>query len=474
VSGIDVTDWTLTGLSDGLRKKDVSPVEITRACLDRIEEHDGRMNAFITRLDKPALKAATRAEFEILRGRYRGPLHGVPYALKDLFRTRGIRTTCGSQILSRYVPTADAAVVERLIEAGAVLLGKLNMHEFAFGTTSVNPHYGAVRNPWDQTRITGGSSGGSAAAVAAGFAFFTLGTDTGGSIRIPAALCGVSGLKPTYGRVSRHGVYPLAWSMDHVGPFAADVSGLAIVMNAVAGHDRRDPGSALAPVSDYSRALTADLSGLTLGVPRQLFFDDLDDEVRRAVRRAIADLKRAGARVTPVSVPLLDDASRAASLVLFAEAAASLEKWHRTSPSSLGEDIRARLGMGAAIPAADYLKALRVRRRVQQAFRRVFERVDALVTPQLPITAPRIGDGVARINGREEPVPAALTRYTRIYNLTGLPSLSVCCGFSRDGLPIGLQIAARPFDEATTLRIGHAYQRHAPIDRRQPDLRNPD
>jgi aspartyl-tRNA(Asn)/glutamyl-tRNA(Gln) amidotransferase subunit A len=262
--------------------------------------------------------------------------------------------------------------------------------------------------------------------------------------------------------------------MDHVGPFAADVSGLAIVMNAVAGHDRRDPGSALAPVSDYSRALTADLSGLTLGVPRQLFFDDLDDEVRRAVRRAIADLKRAGARVTPVSVPLLDDASRAASLVLFAEAAASLEKWHRTSPSSLGEDIRARLGMGAAIPAADYLKALRVRRRVQQAFRRVFERVDALVTPQLPITAPRIGDGVARINGREEPVPAALTRYTRIYNLTGLPSLSVCCGFSRDGLPIGLQIAARPFDEATTLRIGHAYQRHAPIDRRQPDLRNPD
>ena len=435
MSGLVVTEWTLSALSEALRTKQVSPLEITRACLDRIGEHDRQINAFITTLEKPALKSARIAESEILRGRYRGPLHGVPYAIKDLFLTRGIRTTCGSRILQDFVPSFDAAVVERLADAGAILLGKLNMHEFAFGTTSVNPHYGAVRNPWNQTRVTGGSSGGSAAAVACRFAFFSLGTDTGGSIRIPASLCGVCGLKPTYGRISRYGVYPLAWSLDHVGPIAGSVPDLAVVLKVLAGSDRRDPGSASEKVPDYTGALTTDLSGITLGVPRELFFDDLDDEVRRSARRAIADLKRAGARVETVSIPIVADASRAASIVLFAEAAASLEKWHRTRPKSLGEDVRARLELGAAIPAADYLKALRVRRKVQEAFQRVFERVDALITPQLPITAPGIDETTVRINGREEPVPAALTRFTRIYNLTGLPCLSVCCGFSRDGLP---------------------------------------
>ena len=354
-------------------------------------------------------------------------------------------------------------MVERLAEAGAILLGKLNMHEFAFGTTSVNPHYGAVRNPWDRTRVTGGSSGGSAAAVACRFAFFTLGTDTGGSIRIPAALCGVCGLKPTYGRVSRYGVYPLSWSMDHVGPLAADVSALAVVMNVLAGRDPRDPalGDGSSPRLHRAHDRRSRRPHARRSAPAVL--RRLDDDVAAAVRKAIADLKRAGARVVPVSLSILDDASRAASLVLFAEAAASLEKWHRTQGEAFGEDVRARLGQGAAIPAADYLKALRVRRKVQQVFRDVFARVDALITPQLPTTAPRIEDAVVRLNGRDEPVPAALTRFTRIYNLTGLPCLSVCCGFSRAGLPIGLQIAARPFDEAMTLRVGHAYERQASV-----------
>ena len=470
MSSIQSQRWTLATLSDALRRKEVSPVEITRACLDRIEQHDGRINAFITTLARPALASAARAESQILSGHYLGPLHGVPYASKDLFLTRGIRTTFGSKIHDAFVPTYDAAAIERLESAGAILLGKLNMHEFAFGTTSVNPHYGAVHNPWDRRRITGGSSGGSAAAIASAFAFLTLGTDTGGSIRIPAALCGICGLKPTYGRLSRYGVHPLAWSMDHVGPMAASVSDLALAMNVLAGHDRRDPGSAMVPVPDYTLALTGDLDGVRLGVPDQLYFDRLDTEVRLSVDQAIARLKRLGATVSPISIGLLPDASRAASIILFAEAAALLEKWHRTRPEALGGDVRTRLENAATVTAADYLKALRVRRKVRDTFRQAFQTVDALITPQLPMTAPRIEEAEVLIDGQAEPVPAALTRLTRIDNLTGVPTLSIGCGYSTGGMPIGLQIAARPFNEAMVLRIGHAYERQAAGMLRRPDL----
>lgn len=457
-------------LSAALRRKEVSPVEVTRSCLDRIAQYDSRINAFVTVLADRALAAAAKAESQILNGHYLGPLHGVPYASKDLFLTRGIRTTCGSKILDAFVPEYDAAVIERLDSAGAILLGKLNMHEFAFGTTSVNPYFGAVRNPWDRERVTGGSSGGSAAAIASSFAFLTLGTDTGGSIRIPAALCGICGLKPTYGRVSRYGAYPLAWSMDHVGPLAASVGDLAVSMTALAGADRRDGSSAKVPVQDYPQALTGTLEGVKLGVPDQLFFEGLDPEVRSSVDQAIAVLERAGAAVHRVSIELLPDAARAASIILFAEAAASLEKWHRTRPEALGADVRARLDNAAQVRAADYLKALRIRRKVERAFYVVFRSVDALITPQLPITAPLIEETTVAIDGCVEPVPAALTRFTRIYNLTGMPALSICCGYSSRGLPIGLQIAARPFDEAMVLRVGDAYERLAAGTRKRPGL----
>jgi aspartyl-tRNA(Asn)/glutamyl-tRNA(Gln) amidotransferase subunit A len=344
------------------------------------------------------------------------------------------------------------------------------MHEFAFGSTSVNPHYGAVRNPWDHERITGGSSGGSAAAIASGFAFLTLGTDTGGSIRIPAALCGICGLKPTYGRLSRYGVYPLAWSMDHVGPMASSVPDLAIAMNLLAGHDRRDPGSANVPVSDYTLALTEDLDGVRIGIPDQLYFDRLDKDVRSSLDQAVARLKQSGATISPVSIDLLPDASRAASIILFAEAAASLEKWHRTRPEALGDDVRTRLDSAATVTAADYLKALRIRRKVQQEFCRVFRTVDALITPQLPITAPLIEETSVLIEGQAEPVPAALTRLTRIFNLTGMPCMSIGCGYSTGGMPIGLQIAARPFDEAMVLRVGHAFEQQMTGLLRRPSL----
>jgi aspartyl-tRNA(Asn)/glutamyl-tRNA(Gln) amidotransferase subunit A len=465
----DPAAWTLAGVARAIRARRLSPVEVTRALLDRIERFDPQINSFITVLRADALKAARAAEREIVRGRYRGPLHGIPYAAKDLFLTRGIRTTCGSRVLADFVPPEDAAVVERLRDAGAILLGKLNMHELAYGTTSVNPHFGAVRNPWDRERIAGGSSGGSAAAIASSFALLTLGSDTGGSIRIPSALCGIPGLKPTYGLVSRRGAYPLSWSLDHVGPMTRTVEDLAIALRAIAGHDPRDPASARVPVPGYAR-LQKGLGGIRIGLPRTYYFDRLDEDVGRAVEEAVGELRRLGARILDVDVPGLGEASVAAFVTLFAEAAASLERWRLERPGDLGADVRGRLDVGAEAMAVEYIKAQRVRTGARANFRRAFERVDALVTPQLPIAAPRITETEVTIGGTTEGVPAALTRFTRITNLVGLPSLSVPCGFSASGLPIGLQIIGPPFGEPMVLRIGHAYERRAGWHARRPPV----
>ena len=466
----DPQQWTIAGLSFALRKKLVSPVEITRAYLRRIETHDGKINAFLTVLPRQALKGARRAEQEIVKGKYRGPLHGIPYAAKDLFFTKGVRTTAGSKILADFTPRVDGAVIERLEAAGAVLLGKLNMHEFAYGTTSVNPHYGPVRNPWDPERITGGSSGGSAAALAASFAPLTLGTDTGGSIRIPSSLCGTAGLKPTYGRVSRRGAYPLCWSLDHIGPMTRTAVDCAIALNTIAGHDPEDPASAVVPVPDYTRSLFKDLKGVRIGIPDSYYFDRLEGDVGKAVARAIQDLKKLGARIRPISIPDLEEAAMAAFIGLVAEGAASLEKWRRTRPEDLGRDVLSRLNVGAAVTATQYLKAMRIRRRILENFQKAFEKVEAIVMPQLPVTAPRIGQAAVSFGKVEEPVPAALTRFTRIYNLIGIPALSIPCGFSASGMPIGLQIAARPFDEETVLGIGCAYEVAGPCCGKNPAL----
>jgi aspartyl-tRNA(Asn)/glutamyl-tRNA(Gln) amidotransferase subunit A len=467
---LDPQTWTLSTLAKAIRKKEISPLEVTRAFLERIEKHDPKINAFITLLTPRALRAARQAETDILKGKYRGPLHGMPFAAKDLFFTKGIRTTCGSKILTHFVPQYDAAVIERLSSAGAILLGKLNMHEFAYGTTSVNPYYGAVRNPWDRERITGGSSGGSAAALACSFAPLTLGTDTGGSIRIPAALCGIAGLKPTYGRISRYGVYPLCWSLDHPGPMAKSVADLAVAMNTLAGHDPRDPSTPKVPVPNYPQALGKDLEGIRLGVPDRYYFDRLDEEVHTAVKKAVQDLKGLGAKVQLISIPRLPEASTAAFIALIAEGAAVLEKWHLTRSKDLGEDVRSRLDLGAAIKASQYLKAQRVRRKVREIFMEAFQKVDALVTPQLPITAPKIGQSSVSLGKGTESVVGALTRFTRIYNLIGIPSLCLPCGFSSSGMPIGLQIAARPFAEETVLKVGHAYEINTPWKNRHPFL----
>ena len=344
------------------------------------------------------------------------------------------------------------------------------MHEFANGPTSVNPHYGPVHNPWDPRRISGGSSGGSAAALAASFALLTLGSDTGGSIRIPSALCGCTGLKPTYGRISRYGAYPLAWSLDHPGPMAKTAADLALAMNVLAGQDHRDPGTSPAPVPDYVRALRGGLGRIRVGVPMGFFFDHLAPEVRINVKKAIDDLEQLGANVQSISIPHLKEAAIATSVIIFAEMAAALEKWHVTRSADLGDDVRVRLNQGAAIPAALYLKAQRFRRMIQEDFAVAFRKVDVIVTPQLPVTAPLIGQGTVSFGKMTEPVPSALTRLTRIYNLIGIPCLSVCCGFSSSGMPIGLQIASKPFSEDMVLKVAHVYEVHTPWKNRQPSL----
>ncbi|MBW2149627.1 MAG: Asp-tRNA(Asn)/Glu-tRNA(Gln) amidotransferase subunit GatA [Deltaproteobacteria bacterium] len=456
---LDTRTTTISSLSELIRKKELSPVEVIEAFLERIEAVQPKINAFITILEKEARQAARAAEEEIVRGRYRSPLHGIPLAPKDLFFTAGVKTTCGSRILADFIPDRNATVVSRLVDAGAILIGKTNMHEFAFGPTSLNNHYGHPGNPWSPGRMTGGSSGGSAAALAGSCALLTLGTDTGGSIRIPAALCGIVGIKPTFGRVSKYGVYPLCWSLDHPGPMTRSVSDVAIALGVMAGRDPKDPCTRDVPVPDYLASLTGDIKGVRVGVPDTFYFEQIDPEVKAVVEKAVNALKDLGAEVMPVHIPDLHKAAAATLIILSTEAAACLEKFHRTRPNDIGDDVRARLDAGALHLATNYVKAQRFRRRVQENFARVFMRVDVLATPGVSITAPGFEESSVRLDGKDVPVIIALPYCTRIYNLIGLPSVSIPVGFSGAGLPIGMQIAGRPFNEEMILRVAHAYER---------------
>lgn len=454
---IDPSAWTVAGLAAALRDRSISPREVVDGYLARIEEANPSINAFITVLAREARAEARDAEYEIGQGRYRGPLHGIPFGAKDVFLTRAVRTTCGARTLSGFVPSVDAALITRLRGAGAILMGKLNLHEFAFGVTSENPHYGDVRNPLATDRIAGGSSGGSAAAVASGMVPLALGTDTGGSIRIPSALCGVAGLKPTFGRLSRRGVYPLCHSLDHPGLIAATAADLAIALAAIDDPARRQRDvPARRPVPS---AAATDLDGVVIGVPDTYFFDQLDAIVAEQVRQALETLRGLGAVITPVSLPNLRETAVAASVTLLSEAAMTLERWHRQSAAELGPDVRARLDLGAAISARQYLKAQHVRAMARRAFARVFEEIDVLVTPQLPITAPRLGATTVAAGDGVEAVPDALTRLTRIFNLAGIPAASVPCGRSADGLPVGLQVVGAVHQDFTALGVGGVYER---------------
>lgn len=457
-------------LAPMIRSGEVSPVEIIDAHLSRIRATEPVLNSFITVLADEATAAARQAERDIRAGRHRGPLHGIPVGLKDLFNTGGVRTTSGSRIYDNFIPAQDCTVAARFREAGAILLGKLNMHQFAYGPTGENPDYGHMHNPWDPERVSGGSSGGSGSAAAAGQCTITTGSDTGGSIRIPAALCGIVGLKPTYGRVSRHGLTPLAWSMDHPGPMVRTVEDAAITMNAIAGHDPNDVASANLPVPDYTAALTGEISGLRVGVPRQYMEAPLDPEVRQAVNSALGQMETMGAEVVEVEFPEFNDAAAISTTMLMAEATACFRDLLASDGNRLYEPVRLRLEAGLFISAADYLRAQQGRAVFDRAARRLLEDVDLLAGPTEPVTAPPLLQQQVLAGEQEIGTVAALTQYTRPYNITGFPAISVPCGFSSEGMPIGLQLAGRPFDEETVLRAAHAYEQSMDWHSRRPPV----
>ena len=448
---------TIREAADGLRRRRFSALELTTNTLARIERFNSTLRAYLTVTGEQALQQARQADAELASGKDRGPLHGIPLAVKDLFYTRGVHTSGGSPIYRNFVPDYDAFAVARLQSAGAVMLGKLNMHELAYGITSANPHFGAVLNPWNKKHSPGGSSGGSGAAIAAGMAYGALGTDTGGSIRIPASFCGTVGLKPTYGRVSRGGVMPLSWSLDHVGPLTNSVRDAAVLLNAIAGHDRADESSSRHPVVDFVPDENCQVRGLRVGFPENFFFERLDGDVELCVRGAIARLESLGADVRPVKVPDMTAVNAVARVILLCEASAMLEP-HLADRGQFGADVLALLDQGRLLPATDYIHAQRLRKRMQLEFAQVWSTVDCLIAPTTPNTAPRVGDTTVKLGGKEEDVRLATTRLVRSFNLLGLPALSMPCGLSTDGLPVGLQIVGAPFEEALLLRVGAAME----------------
>ena len=440
---------------------EVSPVALTEAALARIEVRGEALNAFMTVTPEAALGAARAAEAEIGRGLVRGPLHGVPLAIKDLFATKGVRTTGGSKLLADWIADHDAAAVERLKQAGAVLLGKTGMHELAYGTTSNNAHYGPIRNPWDPACHPGGSSGGSAAAVAAGLAFGALGSDTGCSIRQPAACCGIVGLKPTFGRVSKFGALPLSWSMDHVGPMTRCVADAALMLQALAGPDPRDPNCVDRPVPAYAETLTGGIRGRRIALARGYFFADCDPEAAAAVEAAAEALGRLGAEVEEIELPEAETAYLVGGITIACEAAAYHAKDLRARPEDFSEELCASLEVAGYYSAIDYLQAQRVRRRITETILAAVQPFAAVLTPTSPVPATPIDDTPSGHG-------ALRHRNTIPFNLTGLPAVSLPCGLTEAGLPIGLQVVGKAFDEAGILNVALAYERVSAWPARPP------
>lgn len=464
---MELTSLTICEASDLIRRREISPVALVQAHLARIEQINPHLNAYLTITPEVALQQARQAEAEIRHGEYKGRLHGIPLALKDLYETAGVRTTAGSTFFSEYVPEAAAAAVQKLRSAGAVLLGKLNMHEFALGVTNENPHYGDCLNPWDTTRIAGGSSGGNAAALAAGLCMGALGSDTGGSIRIPSALCGVVGLKPTYGRVSLRGVIPLSWNLDHAGPMARTVYDVAVIFQEIAGYDPLDPCSADMPAGDYMTQIENGVRGWRVALANDEYFTEpgiVEEDVLEAVRKVAQVFEALGAQLEAVPFPGSRQAALENGLMTTSDAAAFHQKRLAINPSGFGNDVLTRLQTGASYTSTEYALARHTQITLRRQFSGFFEAYDLLLTPTTPITAPKRGsaDAVERAH--------LLTRFTAPFNLTGLPSLSVPCGLNSHGLPMGLQIVAKPWDEARLLQAGQAYEKAREVDPALPFL----
>ncbi|MBV9303954.1 MAG: aspartyl/glutamyl-tRNA amidotransferase subunit A [Acidobacteriaceae bacterium] len=438
-----------------LRARKLSCVELVQKTVANVKSRE-ELRALITFTEEDALKEARERDEELAAGIDRGPFHGIPTAHKDLFYTRGIRTTGGSLVFRDFIPKYDATVVERLKAAGAISIGKANLHELAYGTTSKNPHYGFVLNPRDTSRIAGGSSGGSAVLIAAGFLPVALGTDTGGSIRIPASFCGVTGLKPTYGRVSRYGVLPLAFGLDHVGPLASCVEDCALAMNEIAGHDPFDPSSAKVPVPDFNLPALGNLKGVRVGIPKNFYFERVDEEIARAVQSSISEMKRQGAALSELRIPDMHEVNTAARIIQLSEATALYA--HHSDPALFGEDVWNLIQQGKLIAGHEYVNAQRIRTLFRRDFDALWKEIDVLVTPTTPITAPLLTENSVRIGQEPEDTRIASTRLVRGLNFLGEPALSMPCGRTPSGLPVGLQLISAPFSEPKLLQAARTLE----------------
>jgi aspartyl-tRNA(Asn)/glutamyl-tRNA(Gln) amidotransferase subunit A len=481
---------TLHELSEKLRKRNLSSLDLTEAVFQRIAATEDKVHAYITLCREKAFDQATRADVRLRREKDTSPLLGIPIALKDIFLTRGVRTTCASKMLKQFIPPYNSTTVTRLETAGAVITGKTNMDEFAMGSSNENSAFFTTRNPWSLGRVPGGSSGGSAAAVSADQCIAALGTDTGGSIRQPAACCGIVGLKPTYGRVSRFGVIAFASSLDQVGPMTKDVTDCALLLEAIAGHDPMDSTSVNAPVPNYSKELNPEIQGIRIGIPREYFVSGMQPEVEKSVRTAIQLLEKNGAMVEEVSLPHTQYAVAVYYIVATAEASSNLARYdgmrygHRSSAKDLtetyrlsrqdgfGPEVKRRIMLGTyALSAgyydAYYLKAQKVRTLIKNDFDEVFKKCDAIITPTAPTTAFRIGEKT------QDPLRMYLSDiFTISINLAGLPALSLPCGFDENGLPIGMQIIGKHFGESTILRVAYAYEQATDWHKRKPRIQD--
>ena len=462
---------TISELAPRIKAKEISPVELTEAALAQVDRLQPTLNSFITILHERARSQAKEQEAALMRGEYRGPLHGIPIGIKDNIATAGIRTTVGTKVLADHVPTEDAFVVSRCQDAGAIILGKENMEEFAAGSTSNNPHYGAVHNPWDLDRIPGGSSGGGGANVAASATFASLGTDLGGSVRGPANFCGVVGLKQTFGRVSQRGLMVTSFNGDHIGPITRSVRDSALMLQTIAGYDPLDPSTVPVPVPDYTALLGDGLTGLKMGIPTNYYFDLVDTEVEAAVRRAINALAELGVEAREVAIPTMEYAG-ALRIAGMADSIVTHEPYIEQGRDDYGPNVLYRTLAGQFVLGRDYSKALKVQRLIKEDYARVLQEVDFLVTPSSPVAAWPIASETVSLDGVEYPVrgPGAgmTSRCTSPSNATGLPAMSLPCGFTEAGLPIGLQLIGRPFEEQLLFRAADAYESVSPARGRRP------
>ncbi len=465
MADLELLRLTISELAPRIQAREVSPVELTEAALAQADRLQPVLNSFITIMHDEARGQAKDQEAALARGEHLGPLQGIPIGIKDNIATAGVRTTVGSKVLADNVPGEDAEVVRRCKEAGAIILGKENLEEFAAGVTSNNPHYGAVHNPWALAHVPGGSSGGGGANVSAGITFASLGTDLGGSVRLPGTFCGVVGLKQTFGRVSQRGLLVTSFNGDHIGPMTRSVRDSALVLQAIAGYDPLDPSTVPVPVADYSAAPERDPRGMKMGVPSNYYFDLVDGEVERAVRQAIAALGELGVESREVSIPSMEYAG-ALRIPGMADSVVTHEPYIRSSRQDYGPDTLYRTLAGQFVLGRDYSKAMKVQRIIKEEHARILQEVDFLVTPTAPVAAPAIDARYITLGGAEYPVrgpgSGMISRCTSPMNATGLPAITVPCGFTRTGLPIGVQFIGRPFDESTLFRVARAYEALSP------------